>query len=412
MERKHMGEVVKIDLPDHVTYIIRELSKHGYEAYAVGGCIRDTLLGREPGDWDITTSASPAKVKQIFPRTIDTGIAHGTVTVMLEKCGYEVTTYRVDGVYEDGRHPKTVEFTASLEEDLKRRDFTINAMAYNEKSGLVDIFHGVEDLEKKVIRCVGSAKDRFTEDALRMLRAVRFASQLGFALEEGTVNGICLLAPRLTMVSKERVQVELTKILLSLYPQMIGNIFSYGLAEQIFPSLVGYYKQAKDKVEKLLMQTEPDIILRYVAFFTIIEETPLERYKKVHTILKELRFDNHTIDFVSRLSEYYNTKLSGEKAILRKQIVEIGEDIFPYLLKFQQTKEIEKLYQEIIEAGDCLSIGKLAINGKDLMDAGIVAGKGMGELLNHLLGQVLEKPEWNTKEKLLGLVREKYKKGK
>ena len=405
-----MGEVVKIELPDHVTYIIRELSERGYEAYAVGGCIRDTLLGRKPGDWDITTSASPTKVKQIFPRTIDTGIAHGTVTVMLEKCGCEVTTYRVDGIYEDGRHPKTVEFTASLEEDLKRRDFTINAMAYNEKSGLVDIFHGIDDLGKKVICCVGSAKDRFTEDALRMLRAVRFAAQLGFTLEESTINGICLLAPRLAMVSKERIQAELTKILLSLYPQRIEDIFLYGLAGQIFPGLVEYYKQAdKKKMQRLLMQAEQDIILRYTAFFTIIQETPAERYRKVYNILKELRFDNHTIDFVSRLSEYYNMELSKEKATLRKQIVEVGEDIFPYLLKFQQEKEIERLYQEIIEAGDCLSIGKLAINGKDLMEAGVAAGKGMGELLNQLLYRVLEKPEWNTKEKLLGLVKENRK---
>ena len=175
-----------MQIPAHVEQIIHTLNSHGYEAFAVGGCVRDSILGRSPDDWDITTSAKPEQVKALFHRTVDTGLQHGTVTVLMEKEGYEVTTYRVDGEYEDGRHPKEVTFTATLEEDLKRRDFTINAMAYNEERGLVDEFDGVGDLKRGIIRCVGEARERFQEDALRMLRAGRFAAQLGYTIEEET----------------------------------------------------------------------------------------------------------------------------------------------------------------------------------------------------------------------------------
>ena len=173
-------------IPEKVEIIIRELMAQGFEAYAVGGCVRDSILGRVPGDWDITTSARPEQVKRIFSRTVDTGIEHGTVTVLMDKDAFEVTTYRVDGEYEDHRHPKEVTFTASLEEDLKRRDFTINAMAYNPETGIVDIFEGIEDLKRKKIRCVGNPRERFDEDALRILRAIRFSAQLGFEIDEAT----------------------------------------------------------------------------------------------------------------------------------------------------------------------------------------------------------------------------------
>ena len=188
---------MQIQLPEKVEYIIQTLEAAGYEAYAVGGCVRDSLLNREPDDWDITTSARPQQVKEVFPRTIDTGIQHGTVTVMMGKEGFEVTTYRIDGEYEDSRHPKEVIFTANLIEDLKRRDFTINAFAYNHRSGIVDAFDGMTDLKNGIIRCVGEAKERFTEDALRMMRAVRFSAQLGYDIEEKTKEAIVELAPNL-----------------------------------------------------------------------------------------------------------------------------------------------------------------------------------------------------------------------
>ena len=181
---------MKIQIPAAAQEIVEKLCEHGYEAYLVGGCVRDMLLGREPGDWDITTSAKPEEVKAVFRRTVDTGIKHGTVTVMMGKEGYEVTTFRIDGDYTDGRHPDSVTFTPDLIEDLKRRDFTINAMAYNRDRGLVDAFGGRKDLEDGVIRCVGAAEERFTEDALRILRAIRFSAQLGFEIEEHTENAI------------------------------------------------------------------------------------------------------------------------------------------------------------------------------------------------------------------------------
>ncbi|WP_330695287.1 CCA tRNA nucleotidyltransferase, partial [Lacrimispora sp.] len=210
--------MIKIQVPEAARRIIEQLNTSGFEAYVVGGCVRDSLLGRQPEDWDITTSAKPEQVKEIFNRTVDTGIQHGTVTVLIDHEGYEVTTYRIDGEYEDGRHPKSVEFTGSLLEDLKRRDFTINAMAYSDREGLVDAFDGVKDLESRVIRCVGNALDRFTEDALRILRAIRFSAQLDFNMEGETRAAISVIAPNMAKVSKERIQVELTKLLLSDHP--------------------------------------------------------------------------------------------------------------------------------------------------------------------------------------------------
>ena len=174
-----------IHLPDKVKKIIETIESGGYEAYAVGGCVRDSILGRVPDDWDITTSASPQEIKNLFRRTVDTGIQHGTVTVIMEREGFEVTTYRIDGEYEDSRHPKEVTFTSNLTEDLKRRDFTINAMAYNDREGLVDAFGGIKDMKARLVRCVGNPRERFGEDALRMMRAVRFSAQLGYGMEEG-----------------------------------------------------------------------------------------------------------------------------------------------------------------------------------------------------------------------------------
>ena len=192
---------MKLTIPSKAEKILRILEENGYEAYVVGGCVRDSIMGRIPDDWDITTSAQPEQVKALFHRTVDTGLQHGTVTVLIEKEGFEVTTYRVDGDYEDGRHPKEVLFTSSLEEDLKRRDFTINAMAYHPDKGLVDLFHGMEDMRNKVIRCVGSPRERFREDALRILRAVRFSAQLGFSIEQKTKEGIQALASNLKCAS-------------------------------------------------------------------------------------------------------------------------------------------------------------------------------------------------------------------
>ena len=225
----------RIELPPSVDKIITTLQGHGHEAYAVGGCVRDSILGRIPGDWDITTSAMPEETKSLFYKTFDTGIEHGTVTVLLDGEGYEVTTYRIDGEYEDNRHPKEVTFTRCLQEDLLRRDFTINAMAYNHKDGLVDLFGGTEDIRKKVIRCVGDAKARFSEDALRILRGIRLAAQLGFEIENETRTGMKELAQTLKKISAERIQVELVKTLISPNPSLLRDAYELGITEQFLP---------------------------------------------------------------------------------------------------------------------------------------------------------------------------------
>lgn len=226
---------MRVTIPEQAEKILEQLQTAGYEAYVVGGCVRDSLLGRKPDDWDITTSAKPEQVKALFRRTVDTGLKHGTVTVLMGGEGFEVTTYRIDGEYEDGRHPREVSFTSSLKEDLQRRDFTINAMAYNHKTGLVDMFGGLSDLERKIVRCVGNPMERFTEDALRILRAVRFCAQLGFSMEEETAKGLSVLAPNLRMVSAERIQVELVKLLVSPHPDYLRLAYEAGITKEFLP---------------------------------------------------------------------------------------------------------------------------------------------------------------------------------
>ena len=226
---------MKIELPKKVLFIINNLQLAGYDAFAVGGCVRDSILARKPQDWDITTSAKPEAIKEIFRRTIDTGIEHGTVTVMIGKDSYEVTTYRIDGAYEDSRHPKEVRFTNCLEEDLRRRDFTINAMAYNDDVRLVDVFGGMQDLNHHLIRCVGDPRERFSEDALRILRAVRFSAQLDFPIEPDTAKAVKELAPNLKNISAERIQTELVKLLTSPHPERIQDACELGITKVVLP---------------------------------------------------------------------------------------------------------------------------------------------------------------------------------
>ena len=226
---------MKIILPEKVYHIISVLEKAGYEAYAVGGCVRDSLLGRKPKDWDITTNALPEEVKGLFRRTLDTGLQHGTVTVMLDGEGFEVTTYRIDGKYEDGRHPDSVSFTRELKEDLLRRDFTINAMAYSEREGLVDIFDGQKDLENRVIRAVGDPVQRFSEDALRIMRAARFASELDFEIDGETLDAMKMLSPNIEKVSAERIRVELMKLIMGKRPEKFHVLYETGITKHILP---------------------------------------------------------------------------------------------------------------------------------------------------------------------------------
>lgn len=398
-------------LPEKVDQIIQKFQQNGFEAYAVGGCVRDSLLSKEPDDWDITTNASPEQMKRLFRRTVDTGIQHGTVTVLLGDDAFEVTTYRIDGSYEDGRHPKEVTFTTSLQEDLKRRDFTINAMAYNHKDGLVDCFGGKQDLEKGIIRCVGQARERFTEDALRILRCVRFAAQLGFEIEESTYQAAGELAANLQKISAERIQTEWSKLLVSNQVWRVRTAGEAGILQQFLPEI-----SVDDALIRGMELVDGDRALRYGMLFCRLDSIQAGR------MLRRLKFDNDTIRKVTGLVKYKDLVVEPEAGAVRKAVYLTGEELFPLLLKLWQayaqsgqgqSRSLEKLsqvqtiYEGIVKRGECLSLKTLAVTGKDLMEVGVSPGKEMGALLQELLGLVLDVPEKNRKEFLLEYVRQK-----
>lgn len=430
-------------IPENVEWIIRELMAHGFEAYAVGGCVRDSVLGRKPEDWDITTSAKPEQVKQIFHRTVDTGIEHGTVTVLIDKEAYEVTTYRVDGEYEDHRHPKEVTFTASLEEDLKRRDFTINAMAYNPQTGLVDIFEGIDDLNKKIIRCVGNPRERFDEDALRILRAIRFSAQLGFEIDNMTKEAMTEKAETLRDVSAERIRVELVKLLVSKHPEKIREAQRLGLTKVVLPeydTIVGVEQHTPNHIYdveehtiRALQNVEADPILRLTMLLhdfgkPIVKKQDDGRdifYKHPEVsaaickeILKRLKFDNYTLDRVCRLVKWHGLKYLPNDRSVRRALNRVGQDIFDAFIKVQRAdisaknpkvvpeklaflEEKEAIYHRVMERGDCFEVKMLAVNGRDLIQSGIKPGPLLGAVLEQLVEWVIDDPERNRKELLL-----------
>lgn len=452
-----------ISMPQNVEKIIKKLNEHSHEAYAVGGCVRDSILGKEPDDWDITTSAKPWQVKEIFHRTIDTGIVHGTVTVMIGKEGYEVTTYRIDGNYEDNRHPQEVMFTGNLIEDLKRRDFTINAMAYNHDQGLVDAFEGKADIDRKIIRCVGIAEERFTEDALRILRAVRFSAQLGFAIEGETLKSIAKLSSNLQYISAERIQSELVRLMVSPYPDMLLTAYETGITRVILPEFnrlmeaEGEESASVGNMTLLALHTvRANKYLRLAVLFThmgklpancleegaVTQRKPSEKGAALtKIILERLKFDNETKRIVTNLVKYYdyNIEIDKDGYGVRKAIYHVSEELFPMLLevkeaylkaavhgsdknkniseggasdssarKVTQAEQdklciIKRQYKEIMEGRQCVALKDLQITGLDLIELGMKPGKEIGEMLHLLLEQVLKHPEYNKKDKLISI---------
>lgn len=442
---------MKIQLPEKVNTIIQTLQEHGYEAYAVGGCVRDSLLGREPGDWDITTSASPDETKKLFARTVDTGIEHGTVTVLLGKEGFEVTTYRIDGKYEDSRHPTEVIFTRNLREDLLRRDFTINAMAYNDTEGIVDIFGGMDDLKRKIIRCVGNARERFGEDALRIMRGVRFAAQLGFSLEKETKEAMTELAPTLEKISAERIQTELVKLLVSDSPELIREAYHLGITAVILPEFdemmrtgqeTKYHRyDVGEHTVQAVCNVPPDKVLRLTMLLHDVAKPEMKTVdadgtahfkghdirgeQKAKEILRRLKFDNDTIHKVTKLIRWHDYRMPAEKKNVRKAMSKISAELFPmYLLvkradilahsMYRREEELENLsglqkcYEEIVADHECVSLKQLAVTGTDLIGIGMKPGKQIGKVLNELLRIVLEYPEFNNKEHLLRFVQNRF----
>lgn len=437
-------------MPDKVLMIILNLQMHGYDAYAVGGCVRDSILAKKPQDWDITTSAKPGDIKRMFRRTVDTGIEHGTVTVLIGKDSFEVTTYRIDGVYEDSRHPKEVRFTNNLEEDLKRRDFTINAMAYNDDVRLVDAFGGMKDLNYHLIRCVGDPKERFAEDALRILRAVRFSSQLGFTIEPDTEEAIRELAPTLQRVSAERIRAELLKILVSDHPEQIREAYRLGITKVILPEwddMEGVrqntphhkYDVAEHTIEAI-KNVKNDKVLRLTMLFhdmgkpamKTTDENGRDHFKGhaivseelTNVVMRRLKFDNETIKKVARLVCYHDYRVEATPQNVRRAMNRIGVELFPYYLAvrladvkaqsaYQKREKVEniikmrELYQETLVQEHCVTLQDLAVTGKDLLAIGMKPGQALGSMLTELLEWVIDDPDCNKKEILCEYVKEK-----
>lgn len=435
---------MQIQLPEKVSYILDILTRAGYEAYAVGGCIRDSVLGKVPQDWDITTSAMPQQVKALFPKTIDTGIRHGTVTVLLKREGFEVTTYRVDGIYEDYRRPRQVTFTPELTEDLKRRDFTINAMAYNSKEGLVDAFGGIEDLKAGRIRCVGAPEQRFGEDALRMMRAVRFAAQLGFSIEDATEEAVQRLCGTLRHISAERIRTELTKLLLSGHPEEMRTLYRLGITSVILPEFDAMMQTGQntphhaytvgEHTVRALLHTPCEKVLRLAVLLHDVAKPscrktgedgrdhfyghPQEGSRMAEGILRRLKYENDTIHKVCRLVQWHDDNPPLSERNVRRAVVRLGQEAYPAVFavkradilaqsgykreeKLEYLRNYERLYETIRGRGDCLTLQDLAVNGRDLIAAGIAPGPGLGRVLNGLLDLVLLDPEKNEKEYLL-----------
>lgn len=434
----------QIRIPEDALQILRTLRSAGFEAFVVGGCVRDMQLGRQPHDWDITTNAQPMEVKRLFERTIDTGLKHGTVTVMCGAEGYEVTTYRVDGVYEDGRHPSEVTFTTSLAEDLKRRDFTINAMAYSEETGVVDLFGGIQDLEAGIVRAVGDPAARFSEDALRIMRAFRFAAQLGFTVEEHTCLAAKELAHTLQKISSERVRDELEKMLLSPRPDMVRALYEAGITAVVLPEFDRCMETPQNNPHHCgnvgehtllsLMNVRADRVLRLTMLLhdmgkplcRTTDDKGIDHFyghpglseQVARSVLRRLKYDNDTIRKVTTLVLNHDRSVRLTPAGVRKAIVAVGEDLFPLFLEVKKAdlyaqseymreekqdflSQLIRLYEEIIARGDCLSLRTLAVKGSDLISAGVKPGKELGSILARMLDDVLAEPNHNNKEYLM-----------
>lgn len=452
MSKYKGNKYFKIQIPKSVKIIIDVLENNGYEAFAVGGCVRDTILNRNPQDWDITTSALPHQVKELFYKTLDTGIQHGTLTVMIQRVGYEVTTYRIDGEYSDSRHPESVEFTSDLIEDLKRRDFTINAMAYNPRVGLVDAFDGISDIKNKLIRCVGNSEERFEEDALRILRAVRFSAQLGFEIDTNTMKAISKLSHTLEHISAERIRNELEKLILSDNPDKLITAYKAGITKIVLPEfddmmkcpqITPYHKyNVGEHTVKVMENVPKNKVMRWAALLhdvskpevvyidkkkgrTHFKGHALAGSERASQIMRRLKMDNKTIKTVSRLIACHDdrpTEKGFTPEIIRRSVHKIKKDIYEQYLQlvyadFQGKSDygMKKGYdgylyaceqfRYIMENGICTSKKELKVSGKDLIALGCPTGSIIGDILDKLLEIVLVNPQANTHENLVAEAR-------
>lgn len=406
---------MKINLPPKVRYIINKIYQNNYEAYIVGGCVRDAILGFEPNDYDITTSASPNTIQEIFKdfKCIETGIEHGTVSVVIEDEIFEITTYRIEGEYKDHRRPDKVDFTDRLEEDLKRRDFTINAMAYNEKKGLIDLFGGKEDLNNKIIKTVGNPYDRFNEDGLRMIRAIRFSSKLNFTIEKETLKAIYDKSFIINNISLERITDEFTKIILSDKPENIKYLFETKLLKYLNISNeddIGKLKQFYNEIV-ILKKINKNLEKRLALLDYIVEKNNIncksfcneliysKKIIKNHNIILTL-LKNIEIDHLNKVE--IKKILSGVDRNLLEEYLDISGIIYD---KEKKVDEIIDILSEIEENNECYIIKNLKVNGRDIMSLGY-KNKEVGEVLNYLLEIVIEDYTLNKKDVLIKKIKE------
>ena len=439
------------NLPNTVKFALNSLEKAGYEAFIVGGCVRDILRGEAPSDYDITTSAEPEQTIAVFKneRIIETGLKHGTVTLIKDGMPLEITTYRIDGDYIDNRRPDSVIFTRTLTEDLARRDFTVNAFAYSPKTGVIDVFGGKEDLKNGIIRTVGDADRRFNEDALRIMRAIRFASVLGFKIEENTKKSILKNKNLLKNISAERIAAELLKLLTGLNAKNI--ILEYiDVLEVILPEIIGmknfnqrnphHIYDVLTHTAVALENTPPEPVLRLTMLlhdsgkpdvFTTDESGvghfyghPSIGVQKAKSALSRLKLDNATTNLALTLIKYHDADIKPTKQSVKRALNKLTPEVFFKLLeikkadnlaqnpkynRIEQITALKSIAEEIINNNECFLIKHLAVNGNDLIKSGVPAGKELGKRLEFLLDAVIKNKTKNEKESLLAFLKEEFK---
>lgn len=413
------------DIDSGAKFIIEKLEKNGYEGFIVGGCVRDTIMGRKPNDWDIATNARPEEVMKIFKKTIPTGVEHGTVTVMIDKAPYELTTYRIDGEYVDMRHPENVQFSKDIVDDLSRRDFTINAMAYNKKVGLVDKFNGLEDIENKIIRCVGNPNKRFNEDALRMIRAIRFSAKLNFKIEEKTFQSIMKNTSNIKKISIERINKELAETI-KFDSRKLYLLNQIGLSRWLFG--IELEKENLEKAEKVetffknynLNKEDEKMLKNSLKMMFVLKSLANSDLKN---ILKKLRYSRKDIEIITKLQSIFNNKkyqdiinenmsAKERKTMIKHILNESGNILLAkyaiysiFIEKNANPSICFSQFNDIIDLGECFSISQLDLNGRDLIENNIAKGAIIGVLLNAILEYVILNPEENEKEKLLAFAK-------
>jgi tRNA nucleotidyltransferase (CCA-adding enzyme) len=443
-----MAEVQHIDIPDQVLTVLQILEAAGFEAFTVGGCVRDEILGRMPKDWDIATSAKPEQIKALFPSTVDTGIKHGTVTVLIGANSFEVTTYRVDGEYTDYRRPERIDYASSIYEDLSRRDFTVNAVAYHPQKGFIDPFNGLKDMENRIIRAVGDPDLRFGEDALRMLRAIRFSSQLNFTIDDPAFHAISQSSYLIGKISCERIREEITKILTSQNPQRFELLKSSDLLHYILPEFEPCFVTNQNHPYHLY-----DVAHHILQSVSLIESSPVFRWTMLlhdigkpavkttdvkgvdhfhnhhqksaqlgEAILTRLKFDSRTSDKILKLVELHDRNIDPTPKAVRRALRNFGEEIFCSLLtvneadwraqnpiyleeRLAKLSKLEDIYRGIKEQNNCTSLKCLAVNGEDLKNLGFQQGREIGKALNRLLDSVIDNPGLNSRQSLIELAK-------